>query len=42
MDEDFVVFSYPPSLDVLYLVNMDIAGIYVNIITETGLTSSVR
>ena len=40
--EVFVVFDYPPSPDILYLVNMDTAGMYVNRITETDLTSSVR
>ena len=42
MNEDFVVFGSPPSPDVLYLANMDIAGMYLNRITETSLTSSVR
>ena len=42
MNEDFVVFGSPPSPDVLYLTNMDIASMYVNGITEIGLTSSVR
>ena len=41
MTEDFVAFDSPPSLDFLYLVNMDIAGMYVDRITETGLTSSM-
>ena len=42
MNEDFVVFGSLPSPDVLYLANMDIAGMYLNRITETSLTSSVR
>ena len=42
MVEVFVVFNYPPSPDILYLVNLDTAGMYVNRITETDLTSSVR
>nr|POE50321.1 abc transporter g family member 28 [Quercus suber] len=41
MEEDFVVFSSPPSLDVLYLVNMDMAGMYVFRSAGTGLTTSV-
>ena len=42
MEEYFVVFSSPPSLDVLYLVNMDIAGIYVIRSAGTGFTACVR
>ena len=42
MEEVFVVFSSPPSHDVLYLVNMDIAGIFVIRSTGTGLTACVR
>ena len=41
-EEDFVVFSSPPTLDVLYFVNMDMAGMYVVRSAETGLTASVR
>ena len=37
----FVVFDQPPSSDILYLVNLDMAGMYMNRITETVLTSSV-
>ena len=42
MEEDFVVFSSPPGLDVLYLVNMDMVGMYVIRSTGTGLTACVR
>ena len=42
MEEDFVVFSSPPSLDVLYLVNLDIASMYVIRSTEISLTACVR
>lgn len=42
MEEDFVVFSSPPSLDVFYLVNMDIVGMYVIRSIGTGLTACVR
>lgn len=38
----FVVFDYPPSPDILYLVNIDTVGVYFNRIAETDLTSSVR
>ncbi|KAL0016847.1 hypothetical protein SO802_003916 [Lithocarpus litseifolius] len=41
MDDAFVVFSSPPNTDVLYLVNSDLAGMHVNRIVNTGLTSSV-
>ena len=41
MDDAFVVFSSPPSTNVLYLVNSDLAGMYVNRTVNTGLTSSV-
>ena len=41
MDDAFVVFSSPPSTDVLFLVNSDLAGMYVNRTVNTGLTSSV-
>ena len=37
----FVVLDQPPSSDTLYLVNLDLAGMYMNRITETVLTSSV-
>ena len=37
----FVVFDQPPKSDILYLVNLDMAGMYVNKITEAVLTSSV-
>ena len=37
----FVVLDQPPSSDTLYLVNLDMAGMYMNRITETVLTSSV-
>ena len=37
----FVVFDQPPSSDILYLVNLDMAGMYMNRITETVFTSSV-
>ena len=42
MEEDFIVFSSPPSLDVLYLVNMDMVGMYVIRRTGTSLTACVR
>ena len=42
MTEDFVVFDSSPSPDLLYLVNMDTIDMYVDMITETHLTSSVR
>ena len=42
MTEDFVAFDSPPSPDFLYLANMEIAGMYVDRITEIGLTSSMR
>ena len=42
MAKVFVVFDYPPNPDILYLVNLDIAGVYVNRIIEPDLTSSVR
>ena len=32
----FVVLDQPPSSDTLYLANMDIAGMYVDGITETS------
>ena len=41
MDDAFVLFSSPPSTDVLFLVNSDLAGMYVNRTVNTGLTSSV-
>jgi len=42
MAEVFVVFDYPPSPNILYLVNLDTVGMYFNRITETDLTSSMR
>ena len=42
MEEYFVVFSSPPRLDVLYLVNLDIAVMYVIRSTGNGLTACVR
>lgn len=41
MNEDFVVFDSPPSPEILCFVNMDIAGMYIDRITESGLTTSV-
>ena len=38
----FVVFDCPPSPNILYLVNMDTAGMYISKITEIDLTFSVR
>ena len=42
MEKDFVVFNSPVNLDVLYLVNMDIASMYVIRSTEISLTACVR
>ena len=36
------MFDYPPSPDILYLVNIDTVGMYVNRIAETDLTSRDR
>ena len=35
------MFDQPPSSEILYLGNFDMAGMYMNRITETVLTSSV-
>ena len=42
MAEVFAVFDNPPSPNILYLVNMDNVGMYVNRISRTDLTSSMR
>ena len=39
MAKVFAVFDNPPSPDVMYLVNMDNVGMFVNRITELDLTS---
>ena len=39
MAKVFVVFDYPPNPDILYLVNLDIAGVYVNRIIFFNLIS---
>lgn len=41
MVDDFVVFNFPPSTDILCLVNLDLAEMYVNRTVNSGLTSSV-
>ena len=37
MADTFVVFDNPPSPDILYLVNIDNVGMFVNRITELDL-----
>ena len=41
MDDAFVVFSSPRSTDVLFLVNSNLAGMYVNRTVNAGLISTV-
>ena len=42
MAKPFAVFDNPPSPDVVYLVNMDNVGMFVNRITELDLDSTLR
>ena len=42
MAEAFAVFDSPPSLDVVYLVNMDSVGMFVNRIAELDLNFTMR
>ena len=42
MEEAFAVFDSPPSPNVVYLVNMDSVGMFVNRITELDLNSTIR
>ena len=42
MAEEFLVFDIPPSLDVLYFVNMDAVGVLYNRTSNSILTDRVR
>lgn len=42
MSEDFAVFDSPPNSDIIYLVNMDVVGMFFCRLSATIFTSGAR
>lgn len=42
MSEDFAVFDSPPNSDIMYLVNMDVVGMFFCRLSATIFTSGAR